>query len=45
MATKIKIKENTMREIIIAKLVISCCVGKSGDKLTKASKVLKDLSG
>ena len=34
-----------MRNIEIEKLVINCCVGESGDKLTKAAKVLKDLTG
>ena len=38
-------KDNVMRNIDIEKLVINCSVGEPGDKLTKAAKVLKDLSG
>jgi large subunit ribosomal protein L11e len=34
-----------MRKIKIDKLIINCCVGEAGDKLTKAAKVLRDLSG
>ena len=37
--------DNPMRKIQIEKLVINCCVGEAGDKLTKAAKVLRDLSG
>merc|ERR1711998_158755 len=36
---------NKMREIKIEKLIINLCTGESGDKLTKAAKVLKDLTG
>ena len=44
MAQKSK-EDNVMKKIQIDKLVINCCVGEAGDKLTKATKVLKDLSG
>ena len=43
MAHKSK-EDNEMRNIKIDKVVINCCVGEAGDKLTKATKVLKDLS-
>jgi len=37
-------KSAIMRKIRIEKLVINCCVGESGDRLTRASRVLAELA-
>ena len=36
--------DNSMREIKIEKMILNLCTGESGDKLTKAAKVLEDLT-
>lgn len=43
-STKDKSKSAPMRNIRIEKLIINICVGESGDKLTKAARVLKELT-
>lgn len=34
-----------MRDIRIDKLIVNCAVGEAGDRLTRAARVLTDLTG
>ena len=38
-------KVNAMRDVKVDKLIINCCVGESGDRLTRAARVLEQLTG
>ena len=38
-------KTNVMRNIRVEKLVINICVGESGDAVSKAARVLEQISG
>ena len=45
MADKEKSKLDVMRELRFCKLCLNICVGESGDRLTRASKVFEQLTG
>ena len=36
--------KNPLRQLQVDKLISNCCVGESGDRLTRAAKVLEQLT-
>lgn len=40
-----EVKVNAMKKLRLEKLCVNICVGESGDRLTRAAKVLKQLTG
>jgi len=45
MAEEAEVKLNAMKMLKLDKLCVNICVGESGDRLTRAAKVLKQLTG
>ncbi|KAI8599827.1 putative ribosomal protein [Dissophora ornata] len=45
MSAEDQTQKNVMRELRLEKLVLNICVGESGDRLTRAAKVLEQLTG
>merc|ERR1719258_972743 len=45
MAEEAETKMNAMKVLKLDKLCVNICVGESGDRLTRAAKVLKQLTG
>nr|UXY86832.1 60S ribosomal protein L11B [Cryptomonas paramecium] len=44
-SNKIKNVTNVMRELKVFQVTLNCCVGESSDRLTKAARVLEQLTG